>query len=64
MFFDVAAQLFEQELRKWVRLDPVSLSGVELPQVTLKDAGEIYELLEHSAYDPPLTLAAVVERGT
>jgi hypothetical protein len=49
---------------KWVRLDPVSLSGVELPQVTLKDPGEIYELLEHSAFDPPLTLGAVVERGT
>jgi DNA-binding transcriptional regulator YhcF (GntR family) len=49
---------------KWVRLDPVSLAGVDLSHVTLKDPGEIHELLAGSAYDPPLTLAAVVERGT
>jgi DNA-binding transcriptional regulator YhcF (GntR family) len=49
---------------KWVRLDPLSLSGVELAQVVLKEPDAIYDLLEHSTYDAPLTLAAVVERGT
>lgn len=46
---------------KWVRLDPMSLSGVELSEVALKEPDVIYALLEHSAYDAPLALAAVVE---
>jgi hypothetical protein len=49
---------------KWVRLDPLSLSGVELPQVALKEPDAIYTLLEQSAFDAPLALAAVAERGT
>lgn len=49
---------------KWVRLDPVSLSGVELPQVVLKEPDLIYALLDHSAHDAPLPLGAVVEGGT
>jgi hypothetical protein len=49
---------------KWVRLEPLSLSGVELPQVALKEPDEIYALLEHSAYDAPLTLTAVAEGDT
>jgi hypothetical protein len=48
---------------KWVRLEPLSLPDVELPQVALKEPDAIYTLLEHSAYDAPLTLAAVAERG-
>lgn len=47
---------------KWVRLDPLSLSGVDLSQVVLKEPGVIYALLEkHSASDAPFTLATVVE---
>ncbi len=46
---------------KWVRLDPASLSGVELAQVVLKEPDVIYALLEHSAHEAPLTLGAVVE---
>jgi hypothetical protein len=49
---------------KWVRLDPLSLSDIELPQVALKEPDAIYALLEHSAYDAPLTLTAVAEGGT
>jgi hypothetical protein len=49
---------------KWVRLDPVSFSGAELPQVVLKAPDVIHELLEHSAYAAPLTLTAVVEGST
>ena len=48
---------------KWVRLDPLSLLGVDLPQVALKEPDAIHALLEQSAYDAPLTLAAVAERG-
>jgi hypothetical protein len=46
----------------WVRLDPASLSGVDLGRVTLRDPQDLAELLDaHSQYDPPLPLAAIVE---
>jgi DNA-binding transcriptional regulator YhcF (GntR family) len=47
---------------KWVRLDPVSLSGVELAGVALKEPDVIYDLLEHSA--EALALSAVLEKTT
>ncbi len=46
---------------KWVRLDPTSLSGVDLQEVTLNDPDVIHALLENSAHDVPLDLAAIVE---
>lgn len=47
---------------KWVRLDPTSLSGVDLQEVILNDPDMIHTLLEgHSANDVPLDLAAIVE---
>lgn len=46
---------------KWVRLEPASLSGVDLQEVTLNDPDAIHALLENSANDVPLDLAAIVE---
>jgi hypothetical protein len=46
---------------KWVRLDPTSLSSVNLQEVTLSDPDVIHALLENSANDVPLDLAAIVE---
>jgi len=47
---------------KWVRLDPASLSGVELSQIILREPAVLRTLVEnHSQYDAPLTLAAVGE---
>lgn len=46
---------------KWVRLDPTSLSGVDLQEVTLNDPDMIHALLENSPNDAPLDLAAIVE---
>lgn len=47
---------------KWVRLDPVSLTGVELSQVMLREPAVLRTLVEnHSQYDAPLTLAAIGE---
>lgn len=46
---------------KWVRLDPASLSNVDLQEVTLSDPDVIHALLENSANDVPLNLAAIVE---
>lgn len=46
---------------KWVRLELTSLSGVDLQEVTLNDPDMIYALLENSANDVPLDLAAVAE---
>jgi len=48
---------------KWVRLEPASLSGVDLQEVTLNDPDMIHALLENSAIDLPLDLAAVVEEN-
>jgi hypothetical protein len=46
----------------WVRLAPASLNGVDLDQVTLRDPRNLAELLDaYSQYDPPLSLATVVE---
>ena len=44
---------------KWIRVDPVSASGVDLAQVTLKDPKVVYQLLEHSTNDAPLPLTAI-----
>lgn len=47
---------------KWVRLNPASLSGVELSHVMLREPGVIHALLEgHSMYAGPLALADVAE---
>lgn len=46
---------------KWIRLNPASLSGVELSQIVLKEPEMIYTLLEDPAYDAPLSLTDVVE---
>lgn len=47
---------------KWVRLDPASLSGVELSRVTLQEPRLIYTLVQkHSQHDMPLSLTAVTE---
>jgi hypothetical protein len=47
---------------KWVRLDPESLSGVDLSQVVLQEPRLIYDLVEkYSPHDMPLTLTAVTE---
>lgn len=46
---------------KWVRLDPISLAGVDLQKVILSDPEKIRALLEGSANDVPLDLAAIVE---
>lgn len=48
---------------KWVRIDPASLSSVDLQKITIKDPEMIYELLENSANDVPLDLAAIVEEN-
>lgn len=48
---------------KWVRIDPASLSGIDLQKVTIKDPETIHELLEKSANDVPLDLAAIVEEN-
>lgn len=46
---------------RWVRLDPASLSSVDLQEVTLSDADMICALLEHASSNAPLDLAAIVE---
>lgn len=46
---------------KWVRLDPTSLSGVDMQKATLNDPDMIHALLENAANDVPLDLAAIVE---
>jgi hypothetical protein len=46
---------------KWVRLDPTSLSDIDLQEVKLNDPDVIHALLENSPNDVPLDLAAIVE---
>jgi hypothetical protein len=46
---------------KWVRLDPTSLSDIDLQEVKLNDPDVIHALLENSPTDVPLALAAIVE---
>jgi hypothetical protein len=49
---------------KWIRLNPVSLSGVDLSKVTLREPRVLYGLMEnYTQYDPPLSLDAVVEEA-
>jgi hypothetical protein len=48
---------------KWVRIDPASLSGVDLQKITLKEPEMIHELLENSANDVLLGLATIVEEN-
>jgi hypothetical protein len=47
----------------WVRLEPASLTSVDLGQARLRDPVDLAELLDaHSQpYSPPLPLAAIVE---
>jgi hypothetical protein len=47
---------------KWVRLEPGSLEGADLPAMTLRAPAELHALLEsHSQYDAPLALTALGE---
>ena len=47
---------------KWVRVEPGSLAGADLPAMTLRDPAELYTLLEnHSQYDAPLALSTLGE---
>jgi hypothetical protein len=48
---------------KWVRIDPASLSNVDLQKVTINDPEMIHALLENSANDVPLDLTAIVEEN-
>jgi DNA-binding transcriptional regulator YhcF (GntR family) len=48
---------------KWVRIDPVSLAGVKVPQLLLKDAERIYSLLTQSSGNVPLSVFAIAEEG-
>jgi hypothetical protein len=47
----------------WVRLDPVSLTGVDLGRARLRDPQDLAELLDDHSQpsSPPLPLAAIVE---
>jgi hypothetical protein len=47
----------------WVRLEPASLTGVDLGRACLRDPQDLAALLDaHSQpYSPPLPLAAIVE---
>ena len=49
----------------WVRLEPASLTSVDLRRVTLRDPLDLAELLDaHSQpYSPPLPLTAIVEES-
>jgi DNA-binding transcriptional regulator YhcF (GntR family) len=46
---------------KWVRLDPLTLSGIELAQIVLKEPEAIYAVLERSDHDIPLPLSAIAD---
>jgi len=47
---------------KWVLLDPASLAGIELPQITLRQPASLHALIEqHSPCDPPLALGDIRE---
>jgi hypothetical protein len=47
---------------RWVRIDPASLAAVDLAAVRLREPGAIAALLDdHTQYDPPLPITAVVE---
>jgi hypothetical protein len=47
---------------KWVRLDPSSLSSVDLSDVVLREPRGLYDLIkDYTQYDAPLSLDAVAE---
>jgi hypothetical protein len=47
---------------KWIRIDPASLAGIDLSEVTLREPHILYESMkDYTQYDPPLSLDAVVE---
>jgi hypothetical protein len=47
---------------KWVRLDPASVSGVDLSQITLREPDVLHALVQqHSEYAGPLALTDIVE---
>jgi hypothetical protein len=47
---------------RWVRLDPDSLTDVDLAAVQLREPAELYDLvMNHSQTDAPLSLGAVRE---
>lgn len=47
---------------KWVRLDPTSLSSVDLSEVVLREPRVLYGLIkDYTQYDAPLSLDAVAE---
>lgn len=48
---------------KWVRLDPASLSGVTISQLTLKDPREIHTLLTGLTNNAPLPVSAIADEG-
>lgn len=46
---------------RWVRLDPLSLQGVQPQQLTLKDPDAVYALVTASTDNLPLPITAVAE---
>jgi DNA-binding transcriptional regulator YiaG len=46
---------------KWVRLEPGSLVEADLAAVALREPAALYDIVMHSQYDAPLTLADVRE---
>ena len=47
---------------KWVRLDPLSIEGIDLAKSSLQEPRAVYHLIErHSRTDGPIKLAAVTE---
>lgn len=47
---------------KWVKLDPVSVRDMDLSRVALQEPAKLYGLLaNHSQYDAPLALNAILE---
>jgi DNA-binding transcriptional regulator YhcF (GntR family) len=46
---------------KWVRLDPLTVSGVELAEIVLKEPEAVYGVLERSNQGIPLPLAAIAD---
>jgi hypothetical protein len=46
---------------KWVRLDPLTLSGLDRAEVVLKEPEAVYAVLERSGHDIPLPLTAIAD---
>lgn len=47
---------------RWVRLDPVTVAGVELARVSLKEPDTLYDLVERST--APVPLSAILDRAS